>query len=88
MFEKVDCVVGRFSVSILLKGVVDGFEWVCSWVYCLFDDSARNATWVELDSVRLRWISAWCLIGDFNIIRYLVERLDCNSFSSATFKFS
>ena len=86
--EEVDYFVGRFSVSILLKGVVDGFEWICSWVYCPFDDSARNATWVELDSVRLWWISAWCLIGDFNIIRYLVERLDCNSFSSATFKFS
>ena len=28
MFEKVDCFVGRFSVSILLKGMVDKFEWV------------------------------------------------------------
>ena len=33
MFEKVDCVVGTFSVFILLKGVTDGFEWVCSGVY-------------------------------------------------------
>lgn len=33
MFEKVDCVVGTFSVSILLKGVTDEFEWVCSRVY-------------------------------------------------------
>ena len=57
-------------------------------MYCPFDDSARNATWVGLDSVRLQWILAWCLIGDFNLIRYPVERLDCNSFSSAMFKFS
>ena len=28
MFEKVDCFVGRFFVSILLKGVADKFEWV------------------------------------------------------------
>ena len=28
------------------------------------------------------------MIGDFNIIRYPVERLGCNSFSSAMFKFS
>lgn len=27
VFEKVDCFVGRFLVSILLKGVVDGFVW-------------------------------------------------------------
>lgn len=32
-FEKVDCVVGTFSVSILLKGVTNGFEWVYSEVY-------------------------------------------------------
>lgn len=25
VFEKVDCFVGRFLVSVLLKGVVDGF---------------------------------------------------------------
>ena len=41
--------------------------------------------WVELDSVRLRWSLAWCLIGDFNIIRYPVGRLGCDSFSSAMF---
>ena len=28
--EKVDCIVGRFSFSILLKGVANGFEWICS----------------------------------------------------------
>ena len=33
----------------------------------------RNALWVELDKVRARWISAWCVFGDFNIIRYKVE---------------
>ena len=88
VFKKVDSFVGRFSVSILLKGVVDGFEWVCLGVYGPSNDSARNAMWVELDSGRLQWSSAWCLIGDFNIIRYPVERLGCNSFSSAMFKFS
>ncbi|KAK7831019.1 putative pentatricopeptide repeat-containing protein [Quercus suber] len=51
-------------------GVVDGFEWVCSGVYGPSDDSARNDMWVELDSMRLQWGSAWRLIGDFNIIRY------------------
>ena len=88
LFEKVDYFVGRFSVSVLLKGVVDGFEWVCSGVYGPSDDSARKDMWVELDSMRLQWISAWCLIGDFNIIIYPVEKLGCNSFSSAMFKFS
>ena len=55
LFEKVDFFVGRFSVSVLLKGIVDGFEWVYWGVYSPFDDSARNDMWVELDSMRLQW---------------------------------
>ena len=30
----------------------------------------------------------WCLVGDFNIIRYPSERLGCESFSLAMFAFS
>ena len=40
-----------------------------------------------LGCVRVRWNLAWCVFGDFNIIRYLAERLGCNSFSLAMFKF-
>ena len=29
VYEKIDCVVGSFSVSVLLKGVADGFVWIC-----------------------------------------------------------
>lgn len=35
-----------------------------------------------------RWNTAWCLIGDFNIIRYLSERFGCVSFRPAKFAFS
>ena len=35
-----------------------------------------------------RWPMAWCLVGDFNIIRYPSERLGCESFSPAMFAFS
>ena len=31
---------------------------------------------------------AWCLVGDFNIIRYPSERLGCELFSPAMFAFS
>ena len=34
-----------------------------------------------------RWPMAWCLVGDFNIIRYPSERLGCESFSPAMFAF-
>ena len=33
MVEKIDVSVGQFSVSVLLRGVVDGFDWVCTGLY-------------------------------------------------------
>ena len=37
--------------------------------------------------MRAKWPMAWCLVGDFNIIRYPSERLGCESFSPAMFAF-
>ncbi|KAK9997825.1 hypothetical protein SO802_017428 [Lithocarpus litseifolius] len=54
VYEKIDCVVGSFSVSVLLKGVADGFVWICTGVYGLNDVGLRDALWAELDSVRAR----------------------------------
>ena len=51
-FEKVDLVVGNFSISLLLKEVSDGFEWICSRVYRSIDGSLRDAMWAELDSMK------------------------------------
>ena len=33
VFEKLDVIVGQFSVSVLLRGVVDDFVWACTGVY-------------------------------------------------------
>ncbi|KAL4594153.1 hypothetical protein ACB092_12G000700 [Castanea dentata] len=33
VYEKIECVVGCISVSIVLKGVEDGFVWICMGVY-------------------------------------------------------
>ena len=68
--------------------MVDGFDWICTGVYGLNIDGLRDALWTELDSVRGRWNVTWCVFGDFNIIRYPAESLDCTSFSPAMFKFS
>ena len=69
VFKRVDSVVGSFSISVMLKGVSDRFEWICLGVYGLTDGSLRDAMWAELDLVRSRWARAWCLLGDFNVIR-------------------
>ena len=88
VYKKMDVLVGCFSISILFKGVVDGFDWICTGVYGPNVDGLRDALWIELDSMRERWTAAWCVFGDFNIIRYPAERLGCTSFSPAMFKFS
>ena len=48
----------------------------------------KDALWTELNCVRARWNSAWCVFGNFNIIRYPEDCLGCTSFSPAMFKFS
>ena len=35
-----------------------------------------------------RWNTAWCIIEDFNTIRYLTERFGCEAFSPSMFTFS
>ena len=87
MYKKIECMVGCFSVSVLLKGVVDSFAWICTGLYGPNADGLRDALCTELDSVRGRWSAAWCLFGDFNITRYPTERLGCSSFSPSMFKF-
>ena len=87
VYKKIDCMVGCFSVSVLLKGVVDSFAWICTGLYGPNADGLRDALCTELDSVRGRWSAAWCLFGDFNITRYPPERLGCSSFSPSMFKF-
>ena len=88
VFEKLDVIAGQFSVSVLLRGMVDDFVWACTGVYGPSDDGQRASLWEELSQVRARWPMAWCIVGDFNIIRYPSERLGCESFSPAMFAFS
>ena len=88
VFEKLDVIAGQFSVSVLLRGMVDDFVWACTGVYGPSDDGQRASLWEELSQVCARWPMAWCIVGDFNIIRYPSERLGCESFSPAMFAFS
>ena len=58
VYEKVDCVIGLFSVNVLLKGIVDDFVWACSRVYGPNDDSQWGALWEELSRMHSRWNTA------------------------------
>ena len=86
--EKIDVLVGQFSVSVLFRGVLDGFEWVFTGIYGPIADLHRANLWEELSTVRTRWNNPWFLFGNFNIIRCPCERLGYDSFSPAMFAFS
>ena len=88
VFEKMDVMVGQFSVSVLLRGVMDDFVWACIGVYGPNDNGQRSTLWEELSQVRARWPMAWCIVGDFNIIRFPSERIGYESFNPAMFAFS
>ena len=60
VFEKMDVIVGQFSVGVLLRGVVDDFVWACTGVYGPNEDSQRSFLWEELLQVRARWPMEWC----------------------------
>ena len=85
--EKVDSVVGT-SVSYSLKGLVDGFDWVCSSVYGPHSDEGRRGLWEELVGARQCLTGPWCVVGDFNVIRFPSERLGCSRFSPGMHLFS
>uniref|UniRef100_A0A2N9F4W2 Reverse transcriptase domain-containing protein n=1 Tax=Fagus sylvatica TaxID=28930 RepID=A0A2N9F4W2_FAGSY len=88
MVEKVEVVLGKFSVSCLWKGLVDGFDWACSGIYGPHSDLERIELWSELSMVRNRWASPWCAIGDFNVIRVPSERQGQSGFCPAMMTFS
>uniref|UniRef100_A0A2N9H9T4 Reverse transcriptase domain-containing protein n=1 Tax=Fagus sylvatica TaxID=28930 RepID=A0A2N9H9T4_FAGSY len=55
MLEKVDSLIGTFSVSYCWKSLSDGFEWVSSGIYGPNFDGLRSVLWGELVDVRQRW---------------------------------
>ena len=48
VFEKLDVMLRQFSVSVLLRGVVDDFVWSCTSVYGPNDNGQRSSLWEEL----------------------------------------
>ena len=48
VLEKLEVLVGTFSVSVQWKGVEDGFIWACSGVYGPNGNNLRDDLWDEL----------------------------------------
>ena len=86
--EKMEEVVGKFSLSCKFQCVEDQSEWVFSGVYGPQTGRERRELWDELSGVFSWWGSPWCVGGDFNVIRFPSERLGADHFTPAMNDFS
>lgn len=43
-------------------------------VYGLIKGRERNELWEELGAKNSLWENPWCIIGDFNVIRFMGKR--------------
>ena len=85
--EKVEEVVGRFSVSCKFKNVGDQFEWAFTGLYGPNLNKRNRKMWEKLTGLISWWEVPWCLGSDFNIIRFPSERLGAATCTRAMYGF-
>lgn len=86
--EKIKEEYGSHSVLCLFQNVEDGIKWAFTGVYGPVNYNLKEKLWDELSAVAFRRDAPWCVGGDFNVIRFPVERLGCNSISRNMRRFS
>lgn len=73
----------EFSLSLLVEDMGNNSRWLLTSVYGPNDNQRRKDFWKELDMIRTRWSGAWCLGGDWNIIRFPSEKKGVAGFQVA-----
>jgi len=86
--EKIDVFVGEFVLACSFRSVEDEFFWAFARVYGPYLDALRCSLWDELASLSSWWVLPWCIGGDFNVIRFPVERSSDVCLNTAMMEFS
>ena len=73
VLEGLEAEVGSFSISCRFKNCEEGFVWVFSGLYGRCNGKERRELWEELAAVKGLWSDPWCIVGDFNVVRFPVE---------------
>ena len=74
VLEGLKAEVGSFSISCSFKNCEEGFVWVFSGLYGPCNGKERRELWEELAAVKGLSGDLWCITGDFNVVRFLVEK--------------
>ncbi|XP_023904183.1 uncharacterized protein LOC112015948 [Quercus suber] len=86
--NKVEEVVGQFSVSCTFTSVLNQFVWAFTSIYVPNSVRDRRFLWEELFGLNSWWNVPWCVGGDFNVVRLPSERSGSTSFTAAMREFS
>jgi len=86
--EKIDVFVGEFVLACSLRSVENDFSWAFAGVYGPNLDALRSSLWDELAGLSSWWVLPWCIGGDFNVIRFPVERSSDVCLNTAMMEFS
>ena len=79
--EKMEEVVGQFSISCRLKNVENQFEWAFTGVYETNTDRDRRLFQEEMYGLLNWWNVPWCVGGDFNVICFPTKLLGTENYS-------
>ena len=88
VLEKLEDVVGQFSVSCKFRNVEDNFEWAFTSVYSPIVDREKRLMLEEFVGLYSWWNLPWCVGGDFNVVRFPSEHLGAKSFTQVMHNFS
>lgn len=67
-------IIGKFSISVILKDFSTSWEWIFTGIYGLVVTTNREDFWVELQGLRDRWLGLWLVGSDFNVIYFVQEK--------------
>jgi len=86
--EKIDVFVGELVLAFFFRSVDDDFSWAFAGIYGPNIDALRSSFWDELAGLSSWWELPWCIGGDFNVTRFLVERSRDVRLNAAMMEFS
>ena len=85
VLEGLEFEVGSFSISCRFRNCEEGFVWVFSGLYGPSKGRERRE---ELAAIKGLWNDPWCIVGDFNVVRFPTETSNGRQMSTAMREFS